>query len=433
MPRFLLFCIFAIPFAPQGAGFYLGSGLPILDLPRMLVLILIAWWFLRRGITGRIRWAWNGVTVSLAVLVATQFLSAVATGEAGALITWVGYVAYYYAIFVVVSTELRSYDDGRRVLDVVVVLAVALAALSCYEFLTQTDVYANARTAWEADPNATLGPQYRHIGLLASSGPFAVNTLLGYFFAATFFLVSSRLFSPDVRIPKILGAVIVVMMVLGLFVTQVRAAIVAVLVTAIVPAVVMPRQLGKSLLVAALLIVTILTLGVTLIPRRYVYADFVTNFYQNQTYRHNGVGPRLEAITAALEALIRRPALGYGTGSVTRWMFVGSGFSPLNDLPVYLVVAMESGVAAGAAFVLLVGLSLRALWRRYRSDPDPRRRATVMGLFLSILSYGIAILGAPRLDSTFIFFVLLAVANSLRARPGERGAGRTLEPSPHAA
>ena len=413
-----MFCVFAIPFAPTGVGFYFGSALPIIDIPRMLISSLIIAWLLKKSIRGEPFYLyWNSTTKFLILLVILQFIT-IFSAETYliAFSQWFGYVTCYYMVFLILSDELKSSEDCKKTINVVVFLSICLALLSCYELIAQKGIYDNIRTAWSANPESHFEASiYRWENFNASKGPYGTTISLGFFFSLSYFLLIYKYLTEKRIAKKVLMLTDIIIVLFGLFFTQVRAAILVIMIVSLIPFLTR-RKKGIAIRAYRFLFLILLLIGILLLPvvfpKSYFEYSFGEKLYYDSNYpEKNAFYGRLLGINQSANIILNEPLFGYGTGAVLKLEYVSPDLIlPPTDLPIYIAFALESGIFASAAFILMIISSLFLLFRSYKKERNYNNKILLYYLFLSILSYSIVIWSSPRIDSSFTFFVLLAVS-----------------------
>ncbi|NQT49999.1 O-antigen ligase family protein [Candidatus Kuenenbacteria bacterium] len=416
--RFLLFCIFAIPFVPQGVGLSLGSNYPILDLPRILLACLLISWFLKKAVSGEplITLKWNSVTKLFVLLIIIQFLSIfVSHNYPLSFFMWLGYLINYFGIFFILQDEIKKPSDWKKIVNIIVLLTVCLAAISCLEFVLNQGIYDNVRNIWAADQTSNFeADRGRIIGMNSSMGPFASTQPLGFFYAATFFLVLNAFLSEKVIPLKLLKLTAVLITIFGVFATQVRGAILAIAFTFILSLIrkkSFDHYLKYIFLISVILIVAASVLFYVAPPRffQFTFVESVSKTTSNESTLYK----RIDGLRLTMQDLTKKPLLGYGVGAVPKHSSGISNFSLKSDLPLPIAFWIESGILAFMFYSLMIINIVLLLYKRYKKEHDTQKKELLYYLAMSIIAFSIATLSAPSLESSFIFFVILAVANGL--------------------
>lgn len=415
--RFLYFCLFAIPFAPQGVGFYFGGGLPIIDIPRILTAILIVAWLLHKFVRGEgFNIRWNIVTKAMLLLIVAQFISVFCTDNyLLSFSQWFGYVFYYYIIFFILSDQLRNKKDVTVVIKIFVTLTLVLAAIACLEFVLQRGIYSQMRTAWSANPDALFSDDiWREVGVKASIGPFGTTHPFAFFFDLTFFLVLFSFYEEKGFYKKMFRMAGLFLVFAGLAATQVRSAFFAlgfVLLLSFVRKKAMVEHV-KRLLVIGIILCTLVFLVIRFLPPNFIENTFVTSLFRVSP-EQSSYYKRVNGLQISLAQIAAKPILGYGAGAVIKHAYLETKFQVISDLPVPAVLWAESGILAFLAFIIMQIMALFNLYKCYFITLNRQRKELLFYLFLSLLCYSIALLGGPHMEASFTFFALLAVANFL--------------------
>ncbi|MBI5077284.1 hypothetical protein HZB94_02800 [Candidatus Falkowbacteria bacterium] len=408
---FLYFCIFAIPFLPQGTGFYFGHGVPTLDLPRILMILLIFSWLIKKAVHGECFHLYKGnITNFLLLLIIAQFISIFAADKLiQSTVVWIGYLLYYYVIFFILSDQIKTDEEWRKIFKTITFLGVGMAIVAIIEFILQRGIYDQFRFAWLANPSLNLNFElWRIEGLMVSKGPYGGSQSFGFFFSIIFFLVLYDFLREKKKSAKVYKLMETIMVALALLTTQVRAAIIAVSVSFVISLFLqkLSRQQIKNILLSSTIILVSIIIINRAVPAgfwQYTFSESVTKIQREQSTFFK----RVDGLKITLEDIAKKPILGYGTGAVVKHMSQISKFELRSDLPLAIAFYIESGVFGFLAFLGLIYSLLVSLWRFHEKH---KTEMLPYYLLLSFLSYIISTSSAPQLESSFIFFVLLAYA-----------------------
>lgn len=455
---FLLFCIFAIPFSPQGFGVYLGYGFPQIDMPRMLMFLLIGFYLINKITCDRkINIKLDIITGSFLLLIIFQFFSIFATeSHMYSFLQWVGYTFYYYFIYFIIVDTFKDDTDYQKVITILVHLSFCLGILSFYEFFLGKGMYDNLRFSWQNNPYASFthpgkGIGYK-FGFVSTYGPFSQAVPLAYLFASTFFLAFYKFVASKKNSGRLLFYVILLTISHSMFFTSSRAAIIAVVIVFIVSLFFIRKYI--NILFYTLVFLSLMALPIFTISLNKVDADnstsssltknmpnssgeksisnsiavekkdvnksldilhetFISKIYYDKDhptpYREGAYG-RLHANWDALGQILKKPIFGYGTGSVGNHKRIKSDATTITDISLFALIGLESGLIAMCAILLMLFSTLWLLFKRFYKKVLEINKLTIF-LFCSILTFMICVLSSPQLESSFVFFLILGVAN----------------------
>lgn len=416
-----MFCIFGILFSPRGVGFYFGSHLPILDLPRIFIGILILSWLIKKIVKKEpFSFGWSSPTLFLILLIFFQFVSIfVSQVKIISFTQWVGFIVCYYAIYFIILDQIKNFDDCNKIVDVLIFVTICLAALSLYEGFSGHRVYEEARTAWNANPFAHFKKSINRGGAPSSYGPYGNPHDLGLFFASTFFLIIYKFVKEKKTWGKIMTSVLVFILILGLFATNTRGAVLAVFITLLFALMVIKRKYRLKLLYISLCLLLVGIIVFSFFAPDRMGVEYFTLWYFKHLWGHggyatSGIGGRIYAIKCNLPLMREKPFLGFGMGSFSKSKWVPSPIDVGPDLNIYCGIMLESGIFAAVMFILLIISSFFKLMFTYRRQKDRLEAWLSFSVLLSILCYSIAHFTGAPLDSSFTFFILLALAQRIK-------------------
>ena len=174
-------------------------------------------------------------------------------------------------------------------------------------------------------------------------------------------------------------------------------------------------------------IVLVLVLGVLFLMPMLFFKQVVASSYEeivyseDAFYRPSGSWHiRLYTLKNALPAILDKPVLGHGFGSVMSHHHLENNFYIISkeyldyfSLNTYYVFGVESGILAFGAFVFMIVFSLHSLFKKYKAERNDSIKIISCALFLSILSYSLSIGLTSQLDAFPAFFTILAIAQNI--------------------
>ncbi len=413
----LFFCIFMILFLPRGVGIYFGSFLPILDLPRIFIGGLILSWLIKKFVKREpFSFGRSNSNFFLLFLIFFQFISIfVSQAKVVSFTQWAGFVVCYYMIYFIVLDETKSLDDCKRIVNVLIFVTICLAILSIYESSTRHKIYEEIRTAWNANPLTQFKKDINRGGARCSYGPYGSPHDFGLFFASTFFLLINSFVRRKEVWRKIINALLICIVIIAIICTHTRGALLAIFITSLFSVIVIKREYRFRLFLGAVifLLIGILLFSFFIFPEQGV--GYFSQWYFKSLWGHSGevtsgLGGRIYAIKCALPLMKDMPFFGFGMGSFSKYQWVPSPIDVGPDLNIYCGIMLESGIFAAVMFILLIMSSFFKLLAAYRRQQNGREAWLIFSLFLSICSYSIAHSTGAPLDSSFAFFILLAIA-----------------------
>lgn len=373
--------------------------------------ILILSWLIKKTAHGEYFSLSKGkITSFFLLLIFSQFISIfVADKTLQSAVLFCGYLLYYYFIFFILSDQIKTDGEWKKIVQILVFLSIALGIIAIIEFLLQQGLYDQFRIAWLRNPNLDLNFQlWRVKGVIASKGPFGGTQSFGFLFSMLFFIGMYGFLAEKKRTIKIIKLAGAVVIGLGLLTTQVRASVIAVAFTFILSLMLQRltiKQVINTLLTLAIILISIIIIAQA-VPAgfwQYTFSESVTKVDRQQSTFYK----RIDGLKTTLDDIWERPITGYGTGAVIKHMANISKFELRSDLPLAIAFYIENGIMGFFAFLGLVYHVLAGLWRNYQKQ---KTEILPFYLLLGFIAYFISTLSAPQLESSFTFFVLLAYA-----------------------
>lgn len=138
----LLFTLFMFPLIPQYFGVDLGHGLPIINMQRILFGMLILGWVLRKAMS-RNRFSKAPLSKLILILFLIQAFSVfTAADKHVALLALLSYLFEYYLLFYMIFDVIRTKEQIRRVMVVIIVTAGIVGIIGLIEYISGHNFYS---------------------------------------------------------------------------------------------------------------------------------------------------------------------------------------------------------------------------------------------------------------------------------------------------
>jgi len=126
--------------------------------------------------------------------------------------------------------QIQSIKDAENIVNIMILLVISSALISCYESYTGNYLYHNIRTAWQSNPLSSFRKFMHRDYIPASYGAYGNNHDFGLFFTSVFYLLFCRYFTLKNKKHLLAAAALIVMVFLGIICTHTRGALLAVVI-----------------------------------------------------------------------------------------------------------------------------------------------------------------------------------------------------------
>lgn len=395
IPKTVSYCALAMLCAsillPQGVGLRLAPSLPNLDLPRFMMLAMLALLLTQAPKFDASAFRHAPRTLGLLIGISIwHFLSATASSSPRWSMLWaignvITYWGFAFAVIVLAGPIVRE----QKLAHVLLALAALLALWSAFEFITQIRVIAE-RNIYAGAEHVLYSPSLRRRVLvngveiampIMSIGPYAINLTLGAVLCALggFLLVRHY-------VSNVLYILAVTLFVFAILSTQSRVAAIAtglMLLIAFVWATSRRDRIYIVLSSIAAVAIFVLIFG----PSDFLLAfgnKFFGGVILNGDVAQSGSAPgdsgtvqaRWYGLTLLWEQIGKFWLLGYGPGSVSDAARTGTTLGFYSDQGSFFGFFLELGLVGGS----MIAIALLASMVEGIRSRDAKTRAAALGL-----------------------------------------------------
>ncbi len=415
----LFVTLFMFPLIPRYFGIdlntSLGYGLPIINIQRILLGILILGWVLRK-VMSRDRFSKTPLSKLILILFLVQAFSVfIAVDKSVALLRLFSYLIEYYLVFYMIFDVIRTREQIKKIMVVIIVSAGIIGIIGITEYISGHNLYSVIKPVRELMGSAVsiqerVGVKRVEIsfGHAISCGMYLVLVIpIGFYFLSC----------AKSGFMKALWWVLSLMLLIVLFLTRSRGPWVG-LIGAMMGVLLIGSRVPKyrkrilmtGLLVCVFLVQPFLFQGeihklktmalVSLAPSAYLDSE--------RSEATSSIIGRVIALKATIIAFSKRPIRGYGL-KLTPSEIIGVR----ADISYYMRLLLESGIFALLVFGLILFKVFRVLWCCCRKAEEEEDRMLATALLASLIGL-LVVLGSVTLHEVFwLFWVLVGISMRL--------------------
>lgn len=411
----LFVTLFMFPLIPRYFGIDLGHGLPIVNIQRILLGILILGWVLRKAMS-RDRFPKTPLSKLILILFLIQAFSVfIAVDKRVALLHLFSYLIEYYLVFYMIFDVIRTKEQIKKIMVVIIASAGIVGIIGLTEYISGHNFYSVLTPVREIMSSA-ISIQERvgvkrvemSFGHAISSGMYLILVI-----PISFFFLSCA--KPGFR--KAIWWVFSLMLLIVLYLTRSRGPWVG-LIGAVMWILLIGRRVPKyrkMILIIGLLVCLFLVQPFFFQAeihkfRTLMLASLTPSAYldSGQSEATSAIAGRVTALKGAIIAFSKRPIRGYGL-KITPSKITGVR----ADINYYMQLLLESGIFALLVFGLILLKIFRVLWNCSKKAEEKEDKTLAIALLASLIGLLIS-LGTVSLFTVFwLFWVLVGIGMRL--------------------